>query len=141
MLITSHCNAVVASDIDHDIEWDDFEQKLRKLINSMHLRGVAHCDLRSPGNVLMDSDNNPYIIDFVSSIFKSNYNPIWNLLFSYAKKADYSAILKIKSRIKPALLSMHEIKQLKNDAKKGNLFRWITGKLRILSQSVFGIGK
>ncbi len=48
---------------------DAFYTDLRHVIDDMHSRGVAHCDLRSRGNVMLGSDGRPYVIDFAACVF------------------------------------------------------------------------
>lgn len=40
---------------------------LERLAAAMHERRVYHLDLRNRGNILVDAQNNPYIVDFASA--------------------------------------------------------------------------
>lgn len=46
----------------------EFFIELEKNIKLMHKKNIVHLDLRNLGNILVGSDNYPYIIDFQSSI-------------------------------------------------------------------------
>ena len=85
---------------------DGFYTDLRRVIDGMHARGVAHCDLRSRGNVMLGGDGRPYVIDFAACVFLGRgLNPFFRWLFGQFVLADRNAVLRIKQRISPELLS------------------------------------
>ena len=90
-----------------------FFDNLNNLLDRMHDRGVAHCDLRSAGNTLIDRNQQPWLVDFVASIHQGSR---WNLpgrwIFSQFVRADHSAELKLKKRLSPELLTTHELAML-----------------------------
>lgn len=84
-------------------------QRLRELLDAMHAHGVAHCDLRSPSNILVDAEGRPHIVDFVARVHRGNrWNLAWNWLFRRFCGADDSALIKLKQRFAPHLLSPEE---------------------------------
>lgn len=87
----------------------DFYDRLHELLDAMHARGVAHCDLRSSGNTIIDHNMQPWLVDFVASIHQGSR---WNLparwLFSKFATADHDAVLKLKKRLSPELLTEEE---------------------------------
>jgi predicted Ser/Thr protein kinase len=115
---------------------DNFFDQLHTIIDEMHKRGVAHCDLRSKGNVVLSNGCNPYIVDFAASVFKGmGINPITRIIFKLFVNADNNAILRIKNRLSPQLLTEDEIFQLSKQLpfepqarKIGDFFRLITKK-------------
>jgi hypothetical protein len=85
---------------------DAFYTDLRRVIDDMHARGVAHCDLRSRGNVMLGDDGHPYVIDFAACVFLGRgLNPFFKWLFGQFVLADRNAVLIIKQRMSHELLS------------------------------------
>ncbi|MCL5103378.1 MAG: hypothetical protein M1133_04605 [Armatimonadetes bacterium] len=83
-----------------------FYTDLRRVIDDMHARGVAHCDLRSRGNVMLGDDGRPYVIDFAACVYRGRgINPFFRWLFHQFVLADRNAILRIKQRVSPELLT------------------------------------
>jgi serine/threonine protein kinase len=88
---------------------NEFYTDLRHVIDEMHARGVAHCDLRSRGNVMLGDDGQPYVIDFAACVFLGRgLNPFFKWLFGQFVLADRNAVLRIKQRLSPDLLSDEE---------------------------------
>jgi len=91
----------------------EFYTDLRRVIDEMHAHGVAHCDLRSRGNVMVGDDGRPYVIDFGACVFLGRgLNPLFRWLFSQFVLADRNAVLRIKRRVSPELLSDAERAEL-----------------------------
>lgn len=73
--------------------------RLEALVSAMHERGVAHADLRGGGNILVDDQDRPYLVDFVSRIRRGrSWNLPWNWLFAQFVTADRSALAKLRVR-------------------------------------------
>lgn len=91
----------------------DFFDLLAKMVQEMHDRGVAHCDMRSRGNVILGSDGRPYIVDFAACVMRGRgLNPLINWLFARFCEADDTAILRIKQRLAPQQITDGEAKAL-----------------------------
>lgn len=83
--------------------------RLEALVAAMHARGVAHCDLRSAGNILVDEEGRPYLVDFVARVCRgASWNLPWNWLFARFCRADRNALAKLKLRHAPELASAEE---------------------------------
>ena len=86
--------------------WKLFFMSLEQRLFSIHQAGVAHCDLRSLNNVLVNSNGEACIVDFVACFFEGQR---WNLLsraiFRRFCRADEDAVLKLKQQVAPELLS------------------------------------
>lgn len=92
---------------------NEFYTDLRGVIDRMHDRGVAHCDLRSRGNVMRGDDGKPYVVDFAACVFRGRgINPFFRWLFGQFVLADRNAVLRIKKRLSPELLSDQEETEL-----------------------------
>ena len=86
--------------------WRQFFVSLEQRLVAIHQAGVAHCDLRSLNNVLVNSSGEACIVDFVACFFEGRR---WNLLsravFRRFCRADDDAVLKLKQQVAPELLS------------------------------------
>ena len=79
-------------------------ERLEALVQAMHERGVAHCDLRAPSNMLVADDGTPYIVDFVARVCRGQvWNLPWNWVFRQFVGADESALAKLRVRFAPSL--------------------------------------
>ncbi len=85
---------------------DDFFVKFDRLVDTIHKRGVAHCDLKRAGNVIMGNDGNPYIIDWSSAIFESEFR-FFPLNFIYRRFIldDLNGVTKYRLRHNPERVS------------------------------------
>jgi len=70
---------------------------LLDVIRAFHARGVSHGDLKSKSNMIVGSDQQPYVIDFGTTfIHKDGFHPINNRMFEYGKRLDINAWVKHK---------------------------------------------
>ena len=91
----------------------DFYEELKTILHRTHDHGVAHCDLRSRGNVMLGDDGNPYVVDFAACVYRGRgINPFIRWLFSQFVLADNNAILRIKKRLSPDILTEDEKTEL-----------------------------
>lgn len=92
---------------------DDFYIHLRESVDMMHERGVTHCDLRTFGNVLAGEDGMPYIVDFAACVYRGRgINPFTSWLFKQFVQADNNAVLRVKRRFSPGLITPEEQREL-----------------------------
>ena len=95
-----------------------FFKRFYRLVERLHEHGVAHCDLRSRGNVLVGIDGEPYVVDFVAHFRRGRP---WNLpaRWMYEKfcEADRVAVARLKRSHAPELLTEWEQKALARDRK------------------------
>jgi serine/threonine protein kinase len=74
-----------------------FFDSLRKLLEGLHLRGVAHVDLKKKDNILIAANDQPYLVDFgVACMRKPGFAPLNHWLFSIAVRFDFNAWIKHK---------------------------------------------
>ncbi len=105
-LAMDHISGKSLADLQPGELSDDFYVRLREVVDRMHSRGVAHCDLRSRGNVMLGDDGQPYVVDFAACVFRGRgINPFFRWLFRQFVLADRNAILRIKQRLSPELLT------------------------------------
>ena len=93
---------------DHHILGDRFFEELRKRIERIHTRGVAHLDLSHKGNILVSKEGEPVIIDFNSGFYVGNGYIGRKLLLPLLKRIDYYGMLKLKKRVSPDALTPRE---------------------------------
>ena len=95
--------------------WKRFFVTLEQRLAAIHQLGVAHCDLRSLNNVLVNDHGDVFIVDFVACCFEGRR---WNLLsravFQRFCRADRDAVLKLKQQVAPELLSDEQRNRLKH---------------------------
>ncbi len=98
-----------ASQISKGVLDDEFFKRMVKVLDNIHEQGVVHCDLRSAGNTLVNDEQQPWLVDFVASIHQSSqWNFIGRWVFAQFVEADYGAVLKLKNRLAPQLLTGDE---------------------------------
>lgn len=114
-----------------------FYHNLHKNIDEIHASGIAHCDLRSRGNVILADDGSAYIIDYAASVLLGRgLNPLIKWLFNNFVKADNNAVLRIKERLSPELLSDIEIEELKKELPLEKQARFIGHGIRNLTRKL-----
>lgn len=96
----------------------EFFERLYGLIEAMHRRGVAHCDLRSSGNILLGPGGAPYIVDFVANFRRNRWwNPLTRWMYAKFCEADRGAVARLKKSHAPELLTSAEHAVLARDRK------------------------
>ncbi len=120
---------------------EEFFVRFHNLLQTVHARGVAHCDLRSPRNTLVDEDGRPAIVDFVSCVFRGRrWNIIANWLFNQFQRADLGAEAKLKKLVAPDLLTAEEERSLRGRTVIDRTARWLGGGIRKLSRRLLTKG-
>jgi predicted Ser/Thr protein kinase len=136
-ILIEFADAVEAKSYPHMDDWRVWFDKLEKLIQRMHEVGIAHGDLRSPGNILIDKNADPVLVDFVASCGEgSRWNIFANAVFRGLCAVDDSAVLKLKSRMAPGLLS-DRTASTHVGGKPGLVLRAIGQAVRRLSRMMF----
>ena len=88
---------------------EGFFDALKDVVDRFHERGVAHCDLKKAGNILLGHDGLPYIIDWAAAISRSEFRlPLLNLIYKRFVLDDYNAIIKQKLRLTPEHVTPEE---------------------------------
>ena len=88
---------------------DGFFDALKGVIDGFHRRGLAHCDLKKAGNILLGRDGLPYVIDWAASISRIEFKlPLFNRIYNRFVLDDFNAITKQKLRLAPELVSAEE---------------------------------
>lgn len=96
-----------------------FFYKLEATIKAMHNTGRVHLDLRNMGNILIDSNGDPALIDFQSSIGWRRF-PVW--LQKFMRYADITGVYKAWERYGSTPLPGHKQRFLKRYNKTRRLW-------------------
>ena len=115
----------------------EFFEKLRRLIERIHERGLAHCDLKRAPNILCGHDGKPYIVDWSASISRSEFRLFpFNLLYRRFLLDDFNAITKIQLRHCPENVTSEEKRHYDHRSRPEKLIRSIRNKARALLQKI-----
>jgi RIO-like serine/threonine protein kinase len=131
-LIIEEIQGTDLGNMDVSKELDDkFFSDLKRLIDSFHDRGIAHCDLKRMPNILFGNDRNPNIIDWAASISRSEFRffPL-NLIYKRFLQDDLNAITKIKLKYRPESVNPDEKRLYTDRSKTEKIIRSIRDWLR-----------
>lgn len=114
-----------------------FFERLKEVVDQIHERGVAHCDLKASGNVLVDSDGRPFIIDWGASISRTEFRffPL-TMIFNRFVVDDYRAITKFKLRYLPETVDEDEKNRYEHRSPAEKIIRAIRDRLRKWLQTI-----
>ena len=109
-----------------------FFERFYRLVDRLHESGVAHCDLRSQGNILVGADGEPHVVDFAAHFRRGrSWNPVSRWLYAKFCEADRVAVARLKKSHAPELLTETEIQALARDRKT-----WLERSARFIGKSV-----
>jgi serine/threonine protein kinase len=85
---------------------EEFFKELEKLIEEVHKKGVAHCDLKRAANIIVGEGGMPFIVDWGTSV-STNECRLFPLSFLYRRMLadDNQAPTKFRLRSSPHLVS------------------------------------
>ena len=83
-------------------------ERLVRLVDQIHERGVAHLDLRKRDNILVGPDGTPSIIDFNASVCFEPGSLRARLVFPLLRRIDRAAVIKWKVHLLPDRLTPAE---------------------------------
>ncbi|HDR16301.1 MAG TPA: hypothetical protein ENN79_12610 [Desulfobacteraceae bacterium] len=114
-----------------------FFNELEKLVNRVHERRLAHCDLKKEANVLLGADGRPYIIDWGAAIFEREFRFYpFNIIFQRFLKDDHMAVVKLKLAHIPEAVTSAEKARYAYRSPAECLVRAVRDLLRRLLQKV-----
>jgi hypothetical protein len=110
----------------------EFFERFYALVANVHRRGLAHCDLRSKGNIIVGPNNQPYLVDFVAH-FKNGqwWNPLTRWAYRKLCEADRTGVARMKKKFLREALTEDEKVALKRD---GNTF--LARAARVVGRSI-----
>ena len=107
------------------------------LVERIHRRGVAHCDLKRAPNILLGDDGKPYIVDWSASVSEGEFKffPL-NIIYSRFLRDDFNAIIKIKLQYIPDSISPEEKQRYYYRSTGEKLIRAVRDRLREILKKV-----
>ena len=123
--------------VREQLNWQEFISKTEYLVEKLHEQGVVHGDLRNATNILVDSQQNPVFVDFVSAVHRGHPLNLFSfVLFKLCLRIDQGAMYKLKNKYAPELID--EVERELN-SKQGLLeyvARWLSVRIRNFIQRV-----
>lgn len=115
-VLIEYVSGVSARELKRGSLTPEFFERFYRLVEDIHRRGVAHCDLRSTGNILIGPDGAPYAVDFVAHFKQGRWwNPLTRWIFRKFCEADRTAVARLKRSHAPELLTAAEQAALARD--------------------------
>ncbi|UCB50357.1 MAG: hypothetical protein JSW56_05655 [Deltaproteobacteria bacterium] len=116
---------------------EEFFHNLQALVENVHSRGLAHCDLKRAPNILLGQDERPYIVDWSASISEKEFRvfPL-NLIYQRFLRDDLNAITKMRLRHCPESVAPDEKIRYTHRSRTEEIIRSIRDKLRTLLQKI-----
>ena len=115
----------------------EFIDQFYRLVDRLHEAGVAHCDLRSRGNVLVGADGEPYLVDFTAHFRRGrSWNPVSRWIYARFCEADRTAVARLKKRHAPELLTEPEKQALARDRRT-----WLERTARFIGKSIRNVSR
>jgi RIO-like serine/threonine protein kinase len=116
---------------------EGFFEQLQMLVEDVHSRGLAHCDLKRAPNILLGHDGRPYIVDWCASISEREFKffPL-NLIYQRFLQDDLNAITKMRLRHCPESIGPDEARRYFHRSRTEEMIRSVRDKLRTLLQKI-----
>jgi len=116
---------------------EQFYSDLYSLLTAIHKAGLAHCDLKRAPNIILGDDGRPYIVDWSAAIFKDEFRffPL-SLIFKRFVRDDMNAIIKLKLKYNPEMVSPEEKNQYLDRSLFERIIRDIREKARSLLKKI-----
>jgi len=131
-----HAEGTALRDYKGDIP-DGFFEDLAAVLRNIHSRGVAHCDLRSSGNVIIGNDGKPKVIDFAACVIRGRgLNPFINFLFRQFTAGDLYAVLMLKQKHTPDRLTQEDKDRLATPLPYETLAKKIGSSIRNITRTL-----
>ncbi len=74
-----------------------FFDRLQRVVEGLHERGIVHCDIKNRSNIVVTTDFRPYIVDFASAFSRSGFlSPVRRLAFERFRLDDLRAVVKAR---------------------------------------------
>jgi len=96
----------------------EYIDALDRIIAAIHAHDIAHCDLRSRGNVLITPEGQPFVVDFAAHLRRgAGWNPFRLWLFNRFCEADRVAAARVRLRHARETLNPEQVAGLATDRK------------------------
>ena len=75
----------------------EFFDRLKRVVEGIHARGVVHCDIKNRSNIVVADGGQPYIVDFASAFTRAGgLGPLRRFAFERFRTDDLRAVVKAK---------------------------------------------
>ncbi len=114
-----------ASELEPGTVPPEFFDRLHDTVQHLHAQGVLHCDLKRASNILVTPDWQPWLVDFAGALLRGRrWNPLARMLWHWYHSDDYKAIIKLKRRLAPELVTDEELAFLQQRGRLERIMRW-----------------
>lgn len=116
---------------------EKFFQDLRALVEEIHQRGLAHCDLKRAPNTLLGPDGKPYIVDWSAAILEREcrFFPL-SYIYRLFLQDDFNGIIKLQLRHRPWDVHPDEKRQYLRRNPMERVIRTIRDRAREILQKI-----
>jgi predicted Ser/Thr protein kinase len=89
--------------------------RVQQVIDEIHSRGVAHCDLKRRTNLILTPQGTVYLIDFAAALIGNRpFHPVTNWLQRQMVEVDNKSLPRLKKFVAPELLTEEDKRKLEN---------------------------
>jgi hypothetical protein len=121
-------------------EGGEFFDALRRLLDAVHARRAAYCDLHKRSNILVRPDGSPALIDFQISVLDETGNTfakrIWRRCVAYLQHMDLYNLYKHKRRMAPKFMTEEELRLSYPKGRLLHLHRTLVTPLRHMRRAL-----
>ncbi|MCE5218862.1 hypothetical protein LLH03_17750 [bacterium] len=122
-LVTEYLESVEITSAPRELLTAEFFEQLSALVEALHARGIVHGDLKKLENTLVTPDGKPALVDFTAA-FVTGSSPLTAVAFPWICDDDRRAVVKLKSRLAPQLVTPEEEAFLEERSAVEKAFRW-----------------
>ena len=114
-----------------------FFDRLRRLFDDVHARGVGYCDANKRSNILVAEDGEPFLVDYQIAIRRRDRWPwplraILRVAVAYVQRSDLYHLYKHKRRLCPDQMTPEELCLSRSRGRLHTLHRKITDPWRAI---------
>ena len=116
---------------------ENFFQELRDVMKDVHAHGIAHCDLKTASNVILNCEGKPYVVDWAASISSREFRFYpFNLIYRRFIEDDLLAIIKLQLRHSPESVIPEDRRRYDYQNRLEKSVRAIRNRLRVILKRI-----